>query len=66
MILSRRVARSCDFIVAGGEKCGANDICVNDTVTDTLLQCPENNVSLPGSDDARDCVCEGGYRAEYF
>jgi hypothetical protein len=43
-------------------QCGANDVCVNDT----LLHCPENSVSLPGSDDARDCVCEGGYHAEYF
>ena len=43
-------------------QCGPNDVCVNDT----LLHCPEHSVSLPGSDEARDCVCEGGYRAEYF
>lgn len=42
-------------------QCGPNDICVNDT----LLHCPENSASLPGSDDARDCVCNGGYHAEY-
>ena len=43
-------------------QCGPNDVCVNDT----LLHCPEHSLAPAGSDDARDCVCEGGYRAEYF
>jgi len=43
-------------------QCGANDVCVNDT----LLHCPAHSASLPGSDDRFDCVCDGGYRAEYY
>ena len=43
-------------------QCGPNDVCVNDT----LLHCPEHSLAPAGSDDAPDCVCEGGYRAEYF
>ena len=42
-------------------QCGPHDVCVNDT----LLHCPEHSLAPAGSDDARDCVCEGGYRAEY-
>ena len=67
------LGRDAGFVDAGGQpcsiqwhqpcvQCGANDVCVNDT----LLHCPEHSVSLPGSDEARDCVCEGGYHAEYF
>jgi len=41
--------------------CGANAICVNDT----LLHCPEHSSAPPQSDDARDCICAGGYFAEY-
>jgi hypothetical protein len=41
--------------------CGANAICVNDT----LLHCPAHSSAPPGSDEARDCVCAGGYHAEY-
>lgn len=41
--------------------CGANAICVNDT----LLHCPAHSSAPTGSDDARDCVCAGGYHAEY-
>ena len=41
--------------------CGANDLCVNNT----LVHCPENSVSLPGSSNVRDCTCNAGYKAEY-
>jgi hypothetical protein len=37
-------------------QCGPNDVCVNDT----LLHCPENSLAPAGSDDACNCVCEGG------
>jgi hypothetical protein len=43
-------------------QCGPNDVCVNDT----LLHCPDNSASPPGSDDRFDCVCNSGYRAEYY
>ena len=41
--------------------CGADDICFNNT----LLHCPDFSTAPPGSSEARDCVCDGGYRAEY-
>ena len=41
--------------------CGANDICFNDT----LLHCPENSVSEPGSSSAEHCQCLAGYAAEH-
>lgn len=66
------LGRDAGFVDAAGQpceirfeqpcvQCGPNDVCVNDT----LLHCPENSASPPGSDDARDCVCNGGYHAEY-
>jgi hypothetical protein len=42
--------------------CRANDICFNDT----LLHCPDNSASLPGSSKASDCVCDGGFAVQYF
>jgi len=41
--------------------CRANDICFNDT----LLHCPDNSASLPGSTKASDCVCDGGFAVQY-
>lgn len=42
-------------------QCGANDICFNET----LLHCPQHSTALPGSDDARDCVCDPGFLGVY-
>lgn len=42
--------------------CGENDVCFNNT----LLHCAENSAAPAGSNDARDCVCNAGYRAQYF
>jgi hypothetical protein len=68
-----RAGRDAGFVDAAGQpcviafeqpcvQCGPNDVCVNDT----LLHCPDNSASLPGSDDRFDCRCNSGYRAEYF
>ena len=42
--------------------CGANDICYNDT----LLHCPENSVSEPGSSLPEHCECLAGYAEEHL
>lgn len=50
--------QSCTMDWHGGcEPCGANDICLNNT----LLHCPEHSTAPPGSGDEHDCVCDDGF-----
>jgi len=42
-------------------ECGADDICFNET----LMHCPQHSTAAPGSDDARDCVCDPGFLGLY-
>ena len=42
-------------------KCEANDVCFNET----LMHCPLHSTAAPGSDEARDCVCEPGFLGLY-
>lgn len=54
--------RPCSIDYAGAcVECGADDICFNET----LMHCPQHSTAAPGSDDARDCVCDPGFLGLY-